>query len=166
MVKKESLIAGIIVASSIILIVYLLSLFGVEQGWPAFFVVFFYMLGGDRNKKKMLKIFVGGATGILISYVVSQCIHLMAHTLGGIHATLIVIFITIFIIIIMGDLIQLVFNDYTFIYFMVASAMPQPQQPLILAATLMLGGAAFAVMVIGLHNIFLPFTTDKTKAIL
>lgn len=166
MIKKETFITGFIVCVPIIIIVYVMSLFSLSQTWPAFFVVLFYALGGYQLKN-LKSIFAGGVTGILMAFCVSLVVPLLAPIIGGLPAGLLVAFVALYLLLILGDLVPVMFNMYAFAYYMVTAAMTPQQPPLVLVGTLIIGGAVFTATCIGLLVLLLKsppadFKTSKT----
>lgn len=164
MIKKETVITGFIVCVPIIIICYIMSLMNLSQTWPAFFVVLFYALGGYQVKN-LKSIFAGGVTGILMAFCVSLIVPLLAPMIGGLPAGLSVAFVALFLLLVLGDVLPVMFNMYAFAYYMVTAAMSPQQSPVLLIGTLLIGGAVFTATCIGLLALLLksPPTDLKTS---
>ena len=96
-----------------------LGIFKIEQGWPAYLtLLFFFEKNGDV--KNLPNIFVGAAVGLLLAALVPITVGAIAPTVGVLAGSLIVVFIAIFLIIALGDVAHMLFNNYAFVYFTIA----------------------------------------------
>lgn len=154
MIKKETIIAGIVVAASITTISVVASVIGVAATWPAFFVVLLFMIAGHTDVNKLKEIFCGGVVGVGASWVFSLLMATLIGSLGLFPGMIIGIFVTIFLLTVLGDPLPIAFNNNTVIYFLVASLFPE-QQPITWIITLLVGGAIFAFLVMGGLKLFL-----------
>jgi hypothetical protein len=139
--KKETVIAGIIVGVWLVLTLIILSQFGISQGWPAFLTLLFFFESGTKTEN-LKNIFVGAAVGILLAAVMPSSASVLAPVLGMEPALLLVVFVIVFLIIALGDVAHMFFNNYAFAYFTVALIFPQ-QATLEWLAVLILGGIFF-----------------------
>lgn len=158
MIKKETIIAGIVVAASITAISVVASVIGVAATWPAVFVVLLFMIAGHTDINKLKEIFCGGVVGVGTSWVFSLLMATLIGSLGLFPGMIIGIFGTIFLLVILGDPLPIAFNNNTFIYFLVASLFPE-QQPITWIITLLVGGAIFAFLVMGGLKLFIKAPT-------
>jgi len=139
--KKETVIAGLIVGVWLVLTLIILSQFGISQGWPAFLTLLFFFESGTKTEN-LKNIFVGAAVGLLLAAVMPSAASVLAPVLGMELALLLVVFVIVFLIIALGDVAHMFFNNYAFAYFTVALIFPQ-QATLEWLAVLILGGIFF-----------------------
>lgn len=146
--KKETIIAGIIVAIWLILTIIILSLFGISQGWPAFLTLLFFFESGAKTEN-LKNIFVGAAVGLLLGAAMPVTAKALAPALGLEPALLIVVFAIVFLIIALGDVAHMFFNNYAFVYFTIACIFPK-QSTSEWLLVLLLGGAFFTGGILGI----------------
>ncbi|MCG8569093.1 MAG: DUF1097 domain-containing protein [Spirochaetes bacterium] len=151
--KKSTLIVGVIVATWLCITLYLLRIFKIEQGWPAFLAcLLFFERGG---KKEHLKDIFGGAlVGILLGLPLLYAINYLTPIIGVTLAILIVVFIIIFLLISLGDILPMFFNNSTFLYFTVALIYGNNQATLEWLAVLILGGLFYVGGLLILFKLF------------
>ena len=139
--KPITLIAAVIVAVWICVTIVLLGAFRVHQVWPAAFVLLFmFEKGGDPRGLK--NIIPGGIVGLLMAAALPHLVELLAPSLGLQPAILLMVGICVFLLIALGDVAHLLFNNYAFAYFTVALIFPE-QLTVSWLATLVLGGIFF-----------------------
>lgn len=156
MIKKESLFSGLIVGGVIDIMVVIFLKVDIAQGWPAFFTTLLFMTGffmiGPAMYTKIKNIFVGGVTGILFNFGQGIAIAYLAPFIGHVPSLLLTIGLICIIICTGGDVVPVVFNNYTFIYWMIAGAFGSAnatfQGTLTLLGTLLLGGPVFIGLII------------------
>lgn len=174
MIKIESTKIAIVVGGAICLMIVLFNLSTiVQQGWPAFLPTLFFIIGvslvGPKMYDQIKDIFVGALVGIFLNYIQFFLIGKLAPFMGGLPATLLLVFLIVWFIMIMGDILPIAFNNYTFIYWLLASAMPPSLQTLngslLMMGTLLIGGLIFMGIVVGLLRLWklLPGPIPKDK---
>ncbi len=140
--KKETIIAGVIVAAWLCVTLVGLGAFKITQGWPAFLtLLFFFEQKGDV--KNLANIFIGAAVGLLLAASVPHAVELIAPSLGATGGTLLVVFICVFLIIALGDVAHLLFNNYAFVYFTIALIFGKEQPTVQWLIVLAAGGVFF-----------------------
>lgn len=139
--KKETVIAGLIVAVWLVVTLIILSQFGISQGWPAFLTLLFFFETGAKTEN-LKNIFAGAAVGLLLGAALPVVAGALAPAMGLEPALLLVVFVIVFLIIALGDVAHMFFNNYAFCYFTVACIFPQ-QATLEWLAVLLLGGLFF-----------------------
>ena len=139
--SKEKVIAGLIVAFWLVVTLVILSKFGISQGWPAFLTLLFFFESGAKTAN-LKNIFVGAAVGLLLGAAMPVVAGALAPALGLEPALLLVVFVIVFLIIALGDVAHMFFNNYAFCYFTVATIFPE-QSTLEWLAVLILGGIFF-----------------------
>lgn len=141
-ISKHRMITGLIVATWLCLTLFLLELVGIHSGWPAFLTLMFFTLSGGK-KEKLKDIFLGGAAGLLMARVLAIGVEILVPMgIGMQPAIFIMVFITVFLLIILEDISHMLFNSYSFAYFTVA-LVPDQQATIEWLITLFIGGAFF-----------------------
>ncbi len=124
--------------------------------WPAFFVMIFFFVE-ERNMKKALNILIGGAFGILLIIAAGYFIpFLMRLGLSQFPAFLTFVLLFVYCIVALGEIIPWLFNNYAFMAILFAGTYmktPDAQNPVVLAAILIIGGAIFIAGIIGIEKI-------------
>ncbi|MFZ5595871.1 MAG: DUF1097 domain-containing protein [Bacillota bacterium] len=134
-------IIGVIVAFWVCVTVVLLGIFKVHDTWPAFMVLVLFFLSG-QDTKSFKNIFAGGAVGILLAFgLVTGIGILVPMGIGMTAATLILVAVAIFLIVALGGVANIFFNNYAFIYFTIALIYAADQNPVMWIITMLLGGA-------------------------
>jgi hypothetical protein len=120
--------------------------------WPAF-VAWVLFFGEHMNPKKAPHILIGAATGIGLVMLAPMVIGLLAHLIGAEWGRLIYILAAVYAIFAFGEMIPLVLNNYTFMFFTVAGlalATPNPNPQLWLLMEAAGGGLLIgATIVVG-----------------
>lgn len=141
-ISKQRVITGLIVATWLIITLFLLELFGIHSGWPAFLALMFFTLGG-ANTENLKSIFIGATVGIIVARLLVYGVEIfMGLGIGMQLAIFIMVFIAVFLLVILEDLSHTLFNSYSFAYFTVA-LIPAEQATLEWLLVLYLGGALF-----------------------
>ena len=124
--------------------------------WPAFFVMIFFFVE-ERKMKKVPNILLGGAFGILLVIAAKYfVISLMGLGLAQFYAFLIFVMVFVYCIVALGEIIPWLFNNYAFMAILFAGQYmktPEPQNPFVLAAILIIGGGIFIAGIIGIGKI-------------
>jgi hypothetical protein len=110
--------------------------------WPAF-VAWVLFFGEHMNSKKAPHILIGAATGIGLVMLAPIAIGLLAQVVGAEWGRLIYILAAVYAIFAFGEMIPLVLNNYTFMFFTVAGlalAAPNPDPQLWLLMEVVGGG--------------------------
>lgn len=120
--------------------------------WPAF-VAWVLFFGEHMNTKRAPHILIGSAVGIGLVMLAPTVIGLLAHPIGVDSARLIYILAAVYAIFAFGEMIPLVLNNYTFMFFTVAGlalAAPKPNPQLWLLMEAAGGGLLIgATIVVG-----------------
>ena len=159
MFKKESLKAGVVVSGVICTMLFvLIRFFSIAQVWPALLPTLMFMIGvgmiGPAMYSQIKNIFVGGVVGLILNLIQMIAVGLLAPTIGLIPAIILTVFITIWIIIMGGDISQVVFSNYTFTFWLIAGAMTPDYQnlngTLLLMGTLVIAGGILMAAILTL----------------
>lgn len=147
---KDNTIIALIVSIMVIATVIVLGIFKVSTVWPAFFIMIFFFLGG-ANIKNLPSIFAGSLFGILMTSGLLVSVAALTPKIGQKPALLLLIFIIIFLLVQLKDVVPLLFNDYAISYFTIALIYAQKQDPItwglvtILGGTFLLGGVILLI---------------------
>jgi hypothetical protein len=124
--------------------------------WPAF-VAWVLFFGEHMNPKRTPHILIGAAAGIGLVMLAPIVIGSLAHLIGAEWGRLIYILAAVYAIFALGEMIPLVLNNYTFMFFTVAGLAlaaphPNPQLWLLIEAAgggLLIGATIVAGRIIG-----------------
>jgi len=127
--------------------------------WPAF-VAWVLFFGEHMSPKRAPHILIGAAAGIGLVMLAPIVIGLLAHLSGAEWGRLIYILAAVYAIFAFGEMIPLVLNNYTFMFFTVAGLAlaapnPNPQLWLLMAAAgggLLIGATIVVSRIIGAHG--------------
>jgi len=154
---------GFMVASLLCILLFVLGLVGIHDGWPAFLIPLFFFLGGAK-KENLRSIFSGGAVGLLFAYGLFLGVELLAPTLGMQPSIFLMVFLCIFLLIVLGDISHTYFNNYAFCYFTVALIYPE-QHTLTWFFVLFAGGLTLiSAILFFLKIIYRPKATEAETA--
>ncbi len=145
-ITTVKLVAGISVAVWILVTIEILGRFNIHQVWPAALVVLFFFLG-HADTKNIPNIFVGAAVGLLMASALPVCVKFLVPTLGLKPAIYVMVGVMVFLIVALGDVAHIAFNDYNFAYFTIALIFPE-QLTVHWLATLVFAGAFFLFAVL------------------
>ncbi len=145
--NKERLIFGCL----LVLLVVVFSLFFEHfhlPSWPAFMVMIFF-IENHMDTKKVPHIIAGGILGVLSIIIVHIFSLIMVGILPESLAILLYVCAFIFAIVAFGEMFPIVFNNYAFMFFLVAGVAAEaakaagvaPNPSLWISITLILGGA-------------------------
>ena len=149
--NRHRLILGLYVLA-LILITELITGHLELPAWPAF-VAWVLFFGEHMNPKRTPHILIGAAAGIGLVMLAPIVIGLLAHLIGAEWGRLIYILAAVYAIFAFGEMIPLVLNNYTFMFFTVAGlalAAPHPNPQLWLLMEAAGGGLLIgATIVVG-----------------
>ncbi len=151
--KKETTIAAVIVAAWLCVTLTLMGVFKIHHAWPALLtLLFFFEKNGDI--KNLPNIFIGSAVGLLLAAGVPHIVGFIAPISGTAAATLITVFLIVFLLIALGDVAHMFFNNYGFVYFTIALIFAEAQLTVQWLIVLVAGGAFFTGGVLVFAKIF------------
>jgi hypothetical protein len=149
--NRRRLILGLYVLALIVITELVTGHLGLPA-WPAF-VAWVLFFGEHMNPKRTPHILIGGAAGIGLVMLAPIVIGLLAHLIGAEYGRLIYILAAVYAIFALGEMIPLVLNNYTFMFFTVAGlalAAPHPNPQLWLLMEAVGGGLLIgATIVVG-----------------
>jgi hypothetical protein len=127
--------------------------------WPAF-VAWVLFFGEHMNPKRTPHILIGAAAGIGLVMLAPIVIGLLAHLIGAEWGRLIYILAAVYAIFALGEMIPLVLNYHTFMFFTVAGLAlaapnPNPQLWLLMEAAgggLLIGATIVVGRIIGVPS--------------
>lgn len=118
--------------------------------WPAF-VAWVLFFGEHISPKRSPHILIGAAAGIGLVMLAPIAIGLLAHLIGAEWGRLIYILAAVYAIFAFGEMIPLVLNNYTFMFFTVAGlalAAPNPNPRLWLLVEVVGGGLLIGATIV------------------
>lgn len=151
--KKETLIAAFVVALMVVITLVVLGIFKIKSGWPAFLTLLFFFESGAKTEN-LKNIFCGAVVGLLLAGALPYAVKTLVPSLGLEPAILLVVFIIVFLIVGLGDIAHMFFNNYAFVYFTVASIFPK-QTTLEWSLVTLLGGLLFTGGSLGLLKLLI-----------
>jgi hypothetical protein len=160
-IKKTTFVNALIVSAWLVVTLFLLGLFGIHSGWPAFLAMLFFIEGGKKIER-LKSIFMGGTLGLITANVLSKGVVLLTPSLGDRLPAYLLAFAAIFLLIIMEDVSHTFFNSYTFCYFTVA-LISKEQHTAVWIITLLLGGSFVVGGIVGLMKIINNPTEKRPK---
>jgi len=133
--------------------------------WPAFMIMIFFFVE-HMNVKKAGEILVGGFFGIGTIFLAAPTIGLFGPLVGAEIARLIFIVGIVYAIVVLGEAIPLVFNNYAFMFLTVSalaitSANPNP---FVWMAVEALGGGALLVGIVGIGKLMAAIAPASSDA--
>jgi hypothetical protein len=146
-ITKENVVIGLVIAVWAVILMVVLSIFGIMQMWPAFLVMLLFFETG-ANPKNLINIMVGGIVGLGLAYVVPKIVAAWTPSLTVGGAILLLVFLVISIVIALKDFLPIVFNNYLMLYWTVAGIIPE-QDTAKWMLTLVLGGLLVVGGIIG-----------------
>ncbi len=151
---------------------YLIALVGLAElaagylrvpGWPAFVALILFFIE-HMDVKKVPAILVGALVGVLFVLLAPPSIAFLARFLGPAWGQLAYILLAVYLIVALGEMLPLLFNNYAFLYFTVCglaleTANPNPYLWALVAAAggaLLIGGAVLIDRIVGGHGAVAP----------
>jgi hypothetical protein len=130
--------------------------------WPAFMVMIFFF-ETHMDIKKAPNILVGGLFGIANLIIVMIFLEAAGPALGMELAKLLYVIVFVYLIVALGEIIPVLFNNYTFMYFLVAAlAYKTPDQDIFSwMGVEVIGGALFIAGILGIIKILGFLATRK-----
>jgi hypothetical protein len=149
--NRRRLILGLYVLALIVITEFVTGYLKLPA-WPAF-VAWVLFFGEHMNPKRSPHILIGAAAGIGLVMLAPIAIGLLAHLIGAEWGRLIYILAAVYAIFAFGEMIPLVLNNHTFMFFTVAGlalAAPNPNPQLWLLVEAAGGGLLIgATIVVG-----------------
>ena len=149
--NRRRLILGLYVLGLIVITELVTGHFALPA-WPAF-VAWVLFFGDHMNPKRAPHILIGSAVGIGLVMLAPIVIGLLAYLIGAQWGRLIYILAAVYAIFAFGEMIPLVLNYHTFMFFTVAGlalAAPNPNPQLWLLVEVVGGGLLIgATIVVG-----------------
>ena len=159
--NRPRLILGLYMIALIVVTELVTGYLGLPA-WPAF-VAWVLFFGEHMNPKRTPHILIGSAAGIGLVMLAPIAIGLLAHLIGAEWGRLIYIVAAVYAIFAFGEMIPLVLNYYTFMFFTVAGlalAAPNPNPPLWLLMEAAGGGLLIGATIVAARTIGAPSTAE------
>ena len=116
---KIHIILGLVIATCVVLGVYIMGLFGIHMVWPAFFIMIsFFLMGADV--KNLPTIMIGAVSGLVFAFLLATFLTPLQQSIGDPAATLLLVWIAVFVIAALGEVLPYICNNYAFAYFTIA----------------------------------------------
>jgi hypothetical protein len=112
---------GIAVGLIICILMVLSTMFGIHTTWPAFLSLPIFFLAGN-DPKQLPHLFIGACSGLILTALFFIVYAAMLPVLGASLTPLILVFVILVLIIGLGNVAPMVFNNYNLVYFTVAIA--------------------------------------------
>jgi len=153
--KKVTIVAALVISVWLCVTLFGLNSFGIHDSWPAFLVLLFFFESGAKTEK-LKSIFLGAAVGLLVALCLFKGVELLAPTLGLQMSIFVMVFLSVFLLIALGDISHVLFNNYAFCYFTVA-LIYQQQATIQWLLVLFLGGGFFVgAVILSLNKLLKP----------
>jgi hypothetical protein len=125
--SKDRLIYGLLLIVLIALGEIILARFKMAA-WPAFMVMIFFF-EAHMDTKKIANILVGGLFGIANLIIIKIFLQIAGPSLGLELAKLVYILVFVYFIVALGEIVPVLFNNYTFMFFLVAGVAAMTPAP-------------------------------------
>jgi hypothetical protein len=141
--SKDRLVFGLFLIILIALGEIILGHFKLAT-WPAFMVMIFFF-EAHMDVKKAPNIIVGGLFGIANLMLIMFFLKAVGPALGSDLAKLVYVLVFVYAIVAFGEVVPVLFNNYCFMYFLVAAVASNRAQPdvLVWMGIELVGGIAF-----------------------
>ncbi|HRW13452.1 MAG TPA: hypothetical protein P5549_10040 [Syntrophomonas sp.] len=144
---------GIAVGLIICILMVLATTFDIHTTWPAYLTLPIFFLAGN-DTKQLPHLFIGACSGLIFTALFFIAYAALVPVLGAHLAPLLLVFVILVLIIGLGNVVPMVFNNYNLVYFTVAIAFYtvmfaiNPAYPLIpetlkMIGITLVGGGAF-----------------------
>lgn len=153
MFKKDSVSMAAILAASIAVVAIVAHFAGGLPTWPGYFLVLLFFLGKCERRRELLDVFCGGAVGIVWALGCSALTAALECHVGFPAALGVTLLAGIFALAMLGDVNATFFNNYAFVYYLIASLF-SPQQTAAWLFSLVVFGGLFALLVFGGMRLF------------
>ncbi|MFZ1980670.1 MAG: hypothetical protein WAU61_05130 [Smithella sp.] len=159
--SKDRLIFGVF----LIIVVALVEIISGKLGfpaWPAFMVMIFFF-EAHMDVKKAPHILVGGLFGIINIILIKMYLDATAASMGLELAMLVYVIVFVYLIVALGEIIPVIFNNYAFMFFLVAAVAAKTPAPNVLVwmGVEVVGGAIVIAAVLGIVKILGSLAAKK-----
>jgi hypothetical protein len=161
-IKGITALHALIISLALCITFFLLGIFKITDTWPAMLALLLFF-EGKAKMDNLKNIFCGGIAGLLLPIgfllLIAKC---LIPVMGIQLSVLLAVFVFVFLIITLGDLLHIVFNNYTLLYFTVALIVTQQSTVKWLIALVLGGGFLIALVTLVLKLIAKTKTPEKT----
>lgn len=160
---KNTVIIAVILAIAIPLCNTIATLLGLVTTsplwvvWPGFFVVLLFLIGKERTMRDCLNIVIGGIIGIIWAFLGAQVIAAFMGMFEPIVAAFLGVAVMVFLYALLMGPLPTFFNNYGFLYYLVA-AMFTVQEPIMWSCSTLITGAIYMLLVFGGIRLFCGFS--------
>ncbi|PKM96396.1 MAG: hypothetical protein CVU84_01395 [Firmicutes bacterium HGW-Firmicutes-1] len=152
-IEKGTVIAAFIASVWVCVTLYLLGLLQYSSTWPAFIPFVLFTVGGWKTNQ-LKNIFTGSISGILLGAIALKSINYLVGGTGIYYMYMVPVFVIVFLLISLGEVLPMIFNNYAFCYYTIAFA-SQKQETFEWMQVSLLGGIFFTGGLILFFRIFL-----------
>ena len=153
--SKDRLIFGVFLLILIVIIELILHQFHLPA-WPAFLVMIFFF-ETHMNPKTAPNIIIGGIAGICSYLLTVMFVGAFAASIGLMVARLTAICVIVYAIIVFGESIPMVFNNYAFMFYLIsglAATVKEPApNPYLWMGIVLIAGTLIIFSVIGIGKL-------------
>jgi hypothetical protein len=132
--------------------------------WPAFLIMIFFFMA-HMDKKQAPNMLVGGAFGILMIIAAKIIVtSLVGAGLDQFVSFLIFVLVFVYCIVALGEILPILFNNYAFMALLFTATYmqtPNPQNPFVLTAILLIGGGIFIIGILGIVKLLMKLASPK-----
>jgi hypothetical protein len=159
--SKDRLIFGVF----LIIVVALVEIISGKLGfpaWPAFMVMIFFF-EAHMDIKKAPHILVGGLFGIANIILIKMFLGATAASMGLELAMLVYVIVFVYLIVALGEVVSIVFNNYAFMFFLVAAVAAKGPAPNVFVwmGVEVVGGALVIAAILGITKIMGSLAAKK-----
>jgi hypothetical protein len=159
--SKDRLIFGVF----LIIVVALVEIISGKLGfpaWPAFMVMIFFF-EAHMDIKKAPHILVGGLFGIVNIILIKMFLGATAASMGLELAMLVYVIVFVYLIVALGEVVSIVFNNYAFMFFLVAAVAAKGPAPNVFVwmGVEVVGGALVIAAILGITKIMGSLAAKK-----
>jgi len=161
--SKDRLVFGVLLIIVVALGEIILGKLGLPS-WPAFMVMIFFF-EAHMDMKKAPNILVGGLFGIANLIIIKIFLEAAAPSLGLELAKLIYVLVFVYAIVALGEVVPVLFNNYTFMYFLVAAVAAKAPNPNVFSwmGVEVVCGAIFIAAILGIMKILGSLAAKKAS---
>jgi hypothetical protein len=130
--------------------------------WPAFMVMIFFF-EAHMDTKKAPTILAGGLFGIAQIILIKIFLGFAGASMGMDMAKLTYILIFVYLIVALGEIVPIIFNNYAFMFFLVSGVAVKAPEPNVYVwmGVELIGGAIFIAAILGIMKILGSLATKK-----
>ncbi|MGA2781278.1 MAG: hypothetical protein ABSF13_05080 [Smithella sp.] len=159
--SKDRLVFGVFLIIVIALAEIIAGIFDFPA-WPAFMVMIFFF-EAHMDMKKASHILAGGLFGIANIILIKMFLGVAAASMGMEWALLVYVLVFVYMIVALGEVVPIIFNNYAFMFFLVAGVAAKAPEPNVFVwmGVEVIGGAIFIAAILGIIKILGALAAKK-----